>query len=395
MHPYREIFKKEGLAMKLYKEKHNRDTGKIGKGFLIQAVGTQYNYKGYEQVISIDKEICESSGCGTCKLKNKIKRTHVANLKDHYKIEKQISTIENHNCKWNCPNEAVTISNKNVYHNEHNKYDISYESKRLSKLQLKQGLLYHFSIINEHGIARGLSLKRIAKILNCSVKTVQSNNIKLMNQGYIWVTYIDSDKFNILLCGYKNYHLEAREGGRGYIQMPNTVLKELLSISNVNALRLEIRKIIEFDNKNIGAKKSSSVSFDNEDIKRLLPKYINYRGAIENVLSQQSSLFVTMYDGKSIKFKLKDSFNSDKFIERTGYKYLDKINKLLEEKKVSIEQEDKQDAIQMCFQYDFASVINSVEQIIDEYILRDKEIRSFGALVRHITRENLGLGSAA
>lgn len=360
-----------------------KEVAKIGKSILIQLVGVQPNFKQLTYTTEIDENICESSCCEIYKMKQGLMNSGLWNSDD------LISQLQETHCN-HC--EKAKVTEKVVeYYNEKNKYKIPDIIDRLSKLQVKQFVLYHFLFVDKRGIVRNISTKEIASILGCTTKTVQVNNKRLTELNYIWVSNIDNDRFNLLLKGYNTYHLTAKEGGSGYLYMSKEMLSELLAISNVNTLRLEIRKLIKFDDNNIGATEPKPVTFTYKDISRFLPGYVNYRGIVEDILSQQSNAFTNIIRDDAIEFTIKEEYNSDVLIQVKGYEYFDKFGMLVEAESLTevFSNEDIGDLVQMSFEYNFEIVFDAVKVVIENYIKQDKEVGSIGALVRQIVRNML------
>lgn len=347
---------------------------KIGKAKLIQLVGMQSNFKTTKYEEKIDETICKSS-CEVYKMKKFLNSSIALNLEE--------------TC-CSCCEKAKKLVPSVTYHNEKNKYKIAFDIDRVSKLQAKLFVLYHFFPVDKNGIVTNLSIKQIAKILNCTTKTVKSNNERLRELNYIWITYIDNDKFNILIEGYNKYHRTAKEGGSGYLYMSQKMLSELLSIDNVNALRLEIRRLIKADDYNIGATEPRPVTFTYSDIKRFLPSYVNYRGIIEKILSKLSNAFETTKKEDAIEFVLKKEYEANELIKIKGSEYATMFSSLFDNEEVQeVTETDIGDLVQMSFQYHFEVVYEATQVVIENYIKQEKEVECIGALVRQIVRSML------
>lgn len=357
-----------------------RDIAKIGKSVLVQLVGAQMNFKTFEYIEHIDEDICKCSNCPTYNLKN-INPNNPMN-----KVTKEaLSEIEELYCYGQCK-EAIKSTTKTIYHNEANQFNLPKGSNRLSKLQIKQLILFHFYQVDKQGIVKNLSIKQIANTLNCTEKTVRATNEKLVEQEFIWISPMDNDRFTVLIKEYKTYHLTAKQGGNGYLNMSFDLFQNLLNITNVNSLRLEIRQIIHFDNYNINTAGTRPVEFTHKEIQRFLPNYVNYRGIIEDIISNQSESFDIIEKDSSIVFSLKEQFRPDNIIKSMSIDYSNKFTPILDEHIPDLSLKYKQDLIQMSFQYSFEVVYQAVEAIIEQYIKKDKETPNFGGLVRTISK---------
>lgn len=331
---------------------------RIGKTFIRSITGVQENYKKTERVRATDFSVCLN-----CSLFN--------GDVSHHQIRY---------CKEFCnkPKEVV-VKERTTYYNEANRFHIPVR-ERLSKFQLKQILLYHFLNIDNNGIVKNISTRQIASFLGCNVKTIKNNNKRFIELGYILYSESSRDEFTVWLKDYKSYHLTVREGGGGYITMSKELLKNFTKISNVNSLRLELRNLIEFDNKNIESMKINKGEYSFRDIKRFLPNYLRNKSAIKRIIEKGSDSFIVKVKEKNIVFKLKDELNAkilrknilencqDSFVE-----YYSKFN---------LHQDNLIDIYQMSVQYGVDRVKESLDKIYDDYVLNDKYIHNLGGLVR-------------
>lgn len=328
---------------------------RIGKSFIRCITGVQENYKKIEKTETKDLSICLD-----CPLFKSTSNAHITY------------------CQNYC-NKPRIIKEKVIYYNEANRFHIPIR-ERLSKLQLKQILLYHFLNIDNNGIVKNISTKEIAKFLNCSIKTVKNNNERLVKLNYILYSKISNDKFSIWLTDYKNYHLTQKEGGSGYITMSKELLINLININTVNSLRLELRKLIEFDDQNIQTDEVNSGKYTYQDIKRFLPKYLHYKGAIEDIINSGSNSFQTTIENNCITFKLKNEYNS----ELLRKDIINECEPLLNDyfNKFNFIENEVIDILQMSIQYGTEKIKNSLNEIYNNYILKNKHIYNLGGLIR-------------
>jgi len=332
--------------------------GRIGKSFIRSITGVQENYSTDEII-----ELTDISVCCKCPF--------FANT----------SKIQSEYCQNYCTKAKITKIKKK-YYNEANRFHLPIK-ERLSKTQLKQILLYHFLGVDKNGIVKNLSAKEIAKILNCNEKTVTNNNKRLVKLNYILYSKISNDKFSVLLIDYKNYHLATREGGNGgYITMPKNLLRTLLNVNKVNSLRLELRKLIEFDNQNVNSEETVSGEYTYKDIKRFLPDYLRYKKAIEDVISNESKAFDTIIKDNGIAFKLKDIYNPEGIKQKIIEKCEMTFNNYFE--KFAFEEKDLTDIFQMSIQYGIEKVKDSLDIVYNTYVLKNRYIYNLGGLIRKV-----------
>lgn len=331
---------------------------RVGKSFLRSITGVQENFKIVKEVSSTDLSVCFNCP-----------------------FFENTSEVQSDYCHNYC-NESKITKTETTYYNEGNRYHIS-TRERLSKMQLKQILLYHFLGVDKNGVVKNISTKDIAEYLKCDIKTVKNNNRRFVELNYILYSESSSDKFTIWLTDYKNYHLAQREGGSGYVNMSKQLLSNLIEVDNVNSLRLELRNLIEFDNQNIQSDEVKEGKYTYRDVKRFLPKYLHYKGAIEEVINNGSNSFEIVMENNFISFKLKDNFNSKILREdiiskcETSFdSYFDKFN---------FDEDELIDIFQMSIQYGIDRIRESLDIIYEDYIVKSKYIHNLGGLVRTIT----------
>lgn len=347
-----------------------KNFAKIGKKFLTKAVGIQGNYKETIVETSRNYEACEN-----CKFKNDKKNKFVESYCENYcdkVVEKRI---------------------KIVYINEKNKLKIKEDDlrgyipseDRLSRLQLSQMILYHFLEPDKNGVIKNASIKEIAKILNCTIKTIKNNNKALMEYGFITTcNSVDNDHINILIHNYDTYHLSQKNGGHGYIVMPKTILKEVSNISSVNALRLLIRKLLKTDNDSREAYADVKSRYTYKDINRMLPGHYNYKGIIDKEINQLNNVFKINKNTKDLEFMLKPIFNGKKQIKKLEEELF--INYVAYEEPLNLESKDIFDMVQLGITYGKDIVDKAFNVIWEFFLLPEKEIKNFGGLLRSIIK---------
>lgn len=347
-----------------------RNFGRLGKSLLIKAVGIQENYKEVIEEKYIDKSVCTG-----CMFYNEIS---------------QKQDIVQDYCNSYCQKHIKTKV-KTIYHNERNKlhFDGFPAVKfRLSRLQLSQIVLYHFMGVDNNGVVKNISTIKIAQILNCTTKTIRNNNKALVDLGYIYLSQgSDKDKFNVILLDYKSYHLSQREKGTGYIVMPKSIISEIANIKSVNALRILIRQLLAYDNRNrvIGERRKATYTY--REIKRFVPRNLGYKALLDKEIEQNKSVFKIEKHKKKIEFLLEDKFNG-KLLREQMRKENEKIFEKYKEP-LNLIDRDIVDLVNMSVSYGIELIKKAIRDVKEEYINTKQYIYNFGGLIRTFVEINL------
>ncbi|MBZ9637616.1 hypothetical protein [Clostridium sp. FP1] len=269
------------------------------------------------------------------------------------------------------------------------KIKIDYKNKiRLSLNQIKQ-MLTLYSFCDSNGIIKSISKKQIASVIGCTEKTVENNNILLSKIGFISIFPREKGELSIIISKYKEQH---QKNGGGYIVMSNYMLSLLMELKNVNALRLAIPAIINYDMNSIV---NRATKFSTKEIKTLLPSYIYTRKAITKIIDTFSSLSKHIFtwkeednvfivdidrslDGKTIKKESTIVFETE-IIGAISEKFsgVATITQEVIKDKLSI---DIEDLVSMGFEYG----IDIVKSFCVKAFSIKETIRSFGAYVRQL-----------
>lgn len=288
----------------------------------------------------------------------------------------------------------------------------------LSKSAIKQFIAYHFIPFNKNFVRKSVSFKNIADICNVSVVTARYNHSVLIETGLIYSTKVKRGKFDIVIDSeYKN-HLKKSDGGQGYITMSLDTLKHLLNFTNVNELKLEIKKLLWAD---ANTNKGKKVKFNKENLISVLPNYIKKSSRrLEAFLKDCKTLFdisnnridTSRYETKEkvrnryinfIKEKIEKFFNStgcslstnySKVLEQVSFDkhelYKEDLNRQLElEKELIIN-----DLVSLSIQYSINRVLKTLNYIFNEYTIDENdinysEIKNPGAFIRTIIVKNI------
>lgn len=360
-----------------------REIGRIGKSIIARIVGLERNYKKIEISTIRDYSTC-SKNCPFYKFK-----------------ATQDNCPQNEYCKKHC--EKVTKKIPSIsYVNEKHHYNLKFVPAGMSKSQIKQFLYYHFLPIDDNGIIQYISTSQTASVLGCTEKTIKTNLDKFVDCNLLSYTKINSDLYTLYLPDYKKYHLSKYQGGTGYVQLAKEAFHEVLNINNVNALRLELRRILKFDNDYIKYKDSdidldldfcSTYTF--EEIKRIMPDHINYRGAISDVLNKTSKIFDVTQQDSAITFKLKNEYNSHFLKESKYLNFKHEFYNFYNNETLISYPGPKvlEDLVQMSFEYGFKTVIEALHIYIKNYYNNNVVIKNVCGFIRTLIRKSMIAGS--
>lgn len=405
---------------------HLSNYARIGKSPMIKAIGLQKNHKEiiYTETKKLD---CEASGCFSC-----VNHTQLE-LGDIFDKEAQLKALDH--CK-NCPNAKYTTvyDEKTIYVNEKNKFGYQ---PRLKQIALKLLLLYHFAEPDDNGLVRGLEPKKLAALLQCSVRSIKNANITLMKYGYILYNpdAFSKNRFQVILPEYSSYHLPAEQGGRGYATFNKECLLELIKIKDLNQLRIFLRLSLDADgNRNI--EKDVTIKRDISNLRLFLPRYCK-PGVIKKALNTLNEIFDINIDDYAVNLKMNAVYHGrrsfeqgniintqlmDDYIHRIDTT-IDRANDCINKEKpissndISFLQEagiyskryiggninksfystfgyvacslDTKDLGVLCTTYGVEPVKKAISYIYEHYIVNCDIISSFGALVRTLIRENI------
>ena len=168
-------------------------------------------------------------------------------------------------------------------------------TKSLSKGAIKLYLMYHFlpsfKFIGkniEGRIRKNVKFTDLAKLLNMSLPAVKSNHRLLVKLGFVYETNVRRNCFDLIIDGEHKLHYSKENGGKGYIQLPLNLLNHLISIDNVNGLKLELKKLLWVDHK----VNKKHISLNKENLIKELPFYILKSNKLRNkYLNFKNSLF--------------------------------------------------------------------------------------------------------
>lgn len=396
---------------------------RIGKGVLSKSIGLQKNYvEEYVQGQDILNET--KSGCYNCPV---------------FKAKQQLIALGfidaaeqiNNKCR-NCSSSVWETSyiQRKRYINEKNMFGYQ---PTLKSNAIKLLLLYHFLQPDAHGFLKNINIKSLASTIGCTVATINACNKVLADYSYCYISNsgIYDNHINVYLTEYKNYHKTAAEGGRGYITMSSDMLMDLIGISSLNTLRLNLKGILEVDNVSYSQTQNESYSTVDTTYKKLrdfLPAYCK-NNVIRKALEKDDSIFDLTFHDKGVSFSIHEKYAQKKLrnamMENTKenlINFVDNINEMVEsldnaihpEEKTKIEEilsslhiskmekyplltlhlTDYEDLTSLALQYNLHIVHTAIIHIYNFYILNNRPVEKFGALARTVIR-NMSISRAA
>lgn len=389
---------------------------RIGKGVLSRCIGLQKNHKEIIKT-GVEKIDEAQSGCFNCPIHRLKQELHLLDLPG------EVSKLDEmcHTCSTAVWQQQYTIQ----YRNEKNRYGYQ---PRLKSNAIKLLLCYHFLQPDANGLIKDISLKDLAELLNCDIKTIQNNNAILSEYGYCYFSNSGwyDNHINILLPEYKSYHKTASEGGRGYMTFSKNILEELLNFTDLNQIRLIIKGLLETDNQSITGK-NPQVKVSYAYLKGFMPDYCK-RGIIQQALNRLTNnpILQISADSEHVEFILDPAYDGKKLrkeLQVEKYKemedYISSLNNFFEAagsalppdkegidialgtmniataatyQLIILQKKDYQDLSGLCVQYSASATKHAITSIYNQYINcsgKREAIRNFGGLVRTTIEKQL------
>ena len=185
-----------------------------------------------------------------------------------------------------------------------------YASVKYSHTLIQQMLLY-IALSNSSGIVPIILEEVLASEMECSVRTVKHNNKVLADAGVLEWERLYSGCIQVRFHNFLHSVLdvpsenEATEMGEGQLLFDGLPLKfdpikvcatisagrviELVSLKDVNALRVALRLLV-FGKEAI-LRKQTQVYVSDNDIKQVLPSYLHFPKAINEVVEELKMIF--------------------------------------------------------------------------------------------------------
>jgi len=370
---------------------------RVSKSGIRSIIGRMLDYgTKYEYHYTLNNETCSNMRCPVFAKYNDIKsqitleqEKDVPDLSRINELTNELNTIAKSCASSGCHGVSV----KTVYLNDkkrYNLYQYAYANKRFPKSALKMYLLLYSipqEMLGETHFIKDISIDVLATTLN--IHKITARRTLDMLQSFNFITYShasSSDSYNIIINNYDSMHLKAKEGGAGYFTLTSEMITNILSISNVNALRLEVLKLLKSDE--LSQSIVGSHTYQIRDLKNILPQHMNYENAY-NKLHSEPSLFVSNIMSGKLHFMLKKDvdlhIDINEYISKS-YAYIKTAAELFSFK---LSDETIHNLCSLTTEYTKENIKQALCSIAFAYKDRFDSIVSIGALVRFYCRQNI------
>lgn len=197
---------------------------------------------------------------------------------------------------------------KDGYVYEKHRYHISdpYLAQTWSKSAIRQFLAY-ISLCNSEGLLHFVSEQDLSAMTGISLRTIQENNKQFQTNGILSFRRIWGEFLDIEIHNYKDEvrDLSISDDGAvssktGYTSIWHEVIQKLLSINNVNELRLALRSLLAFE-KEVNVQNLDEAILSYDEIKGFLPSYVGYKKAIKDMVANLSDfLHITCLESTEV-----------------------------------------------------------------------------------------------
>ena len=269
--------------------------GKIGKSVLKRLLGLQQDGFIY-QIHNVDPEIdLEKSGCLACPYYLLSKNTSNSNTKTF--------------CSENCQrcSQKIYLPDKSTetkrYIYEKSKYGYS---KPMYLNSIKVFLYIHLFGYDSNSFVKDLDIREMADYFGLHIKTVRRALNKLCDFDYLYASSPSEPLVTLFLPEAGSY---AQVGGSGYFELTKDLLDQLVSVKNINSLRIILRTLLEFDESFSKGQDADILKKRITDIHKYLPQYAKPH-IIKDCVKQSEAIFETVTDKKIIQFHIRDQFKT-------------------------------------------------------------------------------------
>ncbi|QST02027.1 hypothetical protein IMZ31_21490 (plasmid) [Pontibacillus sp. ALD_SL1] len=265
------------------------------------------------------------------------------------------------------------------------------QKKRLSKLQILQYIYIHF-IADGNGMVLGVSEHQIARDIGCSVRSVRNNNAALEKAGLLCYGHKEQGVLNYKIEEYAHISEDYPQGY--YLSLYYGAFEQLIGMSDVNLLRLELRKILVYDSDEIQRQKrgdhvASVLSYNN--LTTFLPQHVQYKKKVRELSQKETSMFRASYQDDRLTFTMDQSFYGQTVKEKKKEEYMISIKKELEDVDRLINKQDETDLLQLAFEYGVSMLMTTLQNVKQEcfYSEQAEVIHNFGGFVRSEMKKKL------
>lgn len=288
---------------------------------------------------------------------------------------------------------------KIVYENERDKFKLYHKEMRFAPRSVLRMaiLLPMFEIKLEEGTNNGyipqVNFWELSQILKCTRPQVKFALNYLQDMGMIKLKHEfncgNLRVYRITIVDYQKFFLPAKKGGAGYFELTKEKFYELISIQDVNELRIELAHLIMN-----GLQDGNDHFIDFDDISFCLPPYARRR-KVYLKKSKKSTLF-SVHANKYRQMVIKSTYNMKERIKElvqkarpciddalfyyfgnnVKNKYLDEIAQMA----VHFQTEHLVRSIEYAAKYHFNYLLQSKNS-------EDKKFKNFSAVIYSICRD--------
>lgn len=305
----------------------------------------------------------------------------------------------------------------------------SKSKKKLSTTALLFWIYLHYLSPDQEGLVRDISIKDAAEFLGFSVKGIRKSIQNLSKLKYIHSSVIYKNTVTIMLPDFKNYFLKSEEGGHGYIELSTENFLTIISITNqrkkrtalksnekrnykdnsiINQIRLKLRAFLICEHSQRmfkkGKKAMKSVEKNIDNFLEFMPAYFYKKKLLKIIECISDVIDYSIVDSHIILEAKDEDFNgknekknkirkNKKDIERKIAKMEDALqyhNKMAKNSNYiseifpsyKITQNDIDDLAKMSITYGIECILNAIDFIYTQFIMKGRTIKNFGGLVR-------------
>ena len=170
----------------------------------------------------------------------------------------------------------------------------SFEKQLLKSCSVRLFILIHFYANANTGITSPLDLEDLAQALDCNIKTVRSNILRLESCGFFDVSMDPvTEEYTFTIHDYTKMYNPIGLGG-GYIQCTYDLLEQLLQIKSINELRVILMLLCEAITTELQSSAKLAVAkLTFKELLAGLPKYVK-PGVVKQILDHANS-FKTIF----------------------------------------------------------------------------------------------------
>lgn len=380
---------------------------RLNKSSLRSICGKMIPYENkYEKYITCKEDSCKKTSCSFYAAKKKIqeeiekeKRKETPDVSAITSYLKQLSELNSCCMDTSCPyaSEHIRYNNdKKTYH----LYEKKYGSKRLPKSAMRVYLLLYslpMEKLLEQFFIRDIHISLLAEKLHITKATTETALKMLSAFHYITISHASSkNHYNIIINDYELMSKSAKEGNGGYFTIHSDMMDVILSIKNVNSLRLEILSLLKC-NETIYKEGVKESSYALADIKKIIPSYINYKNAYYKVLKDRPSTLASFIskEDKRLYFYLLPGNHTKLDVEEYRLEKLKDIEHELKLHDIKLTNLALLNLSELSTNFSVKTIIDSVVYIKEYYDYNNIPIRNYGALVRQLCLRNSRNLSAA